>query len=108
MYFLKLQQYQTVERATPAMFRQDMGIKECRSAAPNLKRFVVLSAPVTTLDGTCVNDVLNANVNEALEWTKANMARKGWQPEVHWTKSQAASNTYHDYFDLPRKVHGAK
>ena len=91
------------EKATPHQFRQSMGIRERDSVAPSLLRFVVLSAPVSTLDGKCVNDILNASVNTSLEWTKANMARKGWQPREEYTAigaSDPATIAYYKYFDL--------
>ena len=88
------------EKATPHQFRQSMGIRERDSVAPSLLRFVVLSAPVSTLDGKFVNDILNASVNTSLEWTKANMARKGWQPKASHTVSDAAMAAYKKYFDL--------
>ena len=106
MYGIDLYQIKKVEEFTqlPNFFHQVMVVPEQQSMAPELKRVVVLSAPVTTLDGTCVNDVLNAFVNEALEWTKDNMARKGWVPTPNGTKRKmsvaAATAACEEYFDI--------
>ena len=85
-----------------------MGIKKSWSMAPKLRRVCVLSAPVTgesMADGTPgpnVNDILNKNMNMALQWTKDNMSTKGFLPEAKKTTSAAAHLAYGDYFDLRR------
>jgi len=99
-YNLNLYQYKSIEYAPPEMFRQFMGIMESESVAPELKRFVMMSAPTATLKGESVNDALNESITTALEWTKENMASKGWMPEAHHTQGAAASAAYDKYFDL--------
>ena len=71
-----------------------LAVPESLSVAPNLIRVAVISAPVRGLDEENINEMLNAGLLKALEWTVQNAATNGWKPDILMKGTQHGTPEY--------------
>lgn len=80
--------------------KQYFGCKKSQAAPPNLKRFAVVSASLRDEHERPINDVLNANIELALDDAVSRADKTGYAPEAEWTESEEAKAAYKRYYDI--------